>query len=187
MSDTLDDRRRALEEEFFSKQNKELTAKLAAAAQAKATREELQRLTGISDEKLLDALTGLNVGGAATLVLSLYPVVAVAWADGSFDQKEKKVVGELAKTLGIEAGSAAEGYLNTWLAQKPEPHWFELWAEYTKALASQLSASDRELLKATVLQRARVVAEVSGGFLGVAFRVSQAEQAVLDKLSAVFG
>ncbi len=185
MSDTLDDRRRALEEEFFSKQNKEKLAKLAAATAQQQTREELTKLTGIRDDKLLDALAGLNVGAGATLVLSLYPIVAVAWADGNFDSQEKKVVTELAKTLGIE-GTPAESYLNEWLASKPEPKWFELWAEYTKALAFALPVADRQLLEATVLARAKTVAEVSGGFLGVAFRVSAAEQAVLDRLAAVF-
>ncbi len=185
--DSFDDRRKALEDQFFLKHDKELVAKLKEQQQQQATKAELKQLTGITNEQLLGSLAGLNVGGAATLVMSLYPIIEVAWADGTIDEAEKKVIADLAKTIGLEPGTSAYHYLTDWLAEKPEASWHELWAEYVKALVVKLSADDKALLKATVLGRARVVAEVSGGFLGLAFRVSQAEQTVLDKLALAFG
>lgn len=186
-SDAFDDRRKALEEQFFLKHDKELVAKLKEKQLEKATKEELTRLTGITNDQLLTSLANLQVGGAATLVMSLYPIIEVAWADGVIDEKEKKVIAELARTIGLEAGTSAYHYLTDWLAEKPEPKWHDLWSEYVKALVARLSADDKALLKATVLGRARVVAEVSGGFLGLAWRVSDTEQAVLDKLALAFG
>lgn len=182
----FDDRRTALEEQFFAKHDAELVAKLKASAAEKSTRAELQKLTGIANEQLLDALAALNVGGAATLVMSLFPIIDVAWADGVIDAKERAIIASLAKSMGIDEKSPAHTYLDTWLNEKPELKWHELWAAYTKELAFKLSVADRALLKATVLERARAVAEVSGGFLGLAFRVSKAEQAALDKLAAAF-
>lgn len=182
----FDERRTALEEQFFAKHDAELVSKLKTEASAKATKEELRKLTGINNEQLLDTLVNLGIGGAATLVMSLYPIIAVAWADGVVDEKERTIIAALSKTMGIDEKSPAQGYLTKWLAEKPEPKWHELWAAYTRELAFRLPVSDRELLKATVLDRARSVAEISGGFLGLAFRVSKAEQDVLDKLAAAF-
>lgn len=186
-SDAFDDRRKALEEQFFQKHDKELVAKLKEKQLEAASKDELTRLTGITNDQLLTALAGLNVGGAATLVMSLYPIIEVAWADGAIDEKEKKVIADLARTIGLEPGTSAYHYLTDWLAEKPEPKWHDLWAEYVKALVSKMSADDKALLKATVLGRARVVAEVSGGFLGLAWRVSDSELAVLHKLEQAFG
>ena len=183
---SLDERRLALEEQFFAKHDAELVAKLKVSATQQATKAELQKLTGIANSQLLDVLASLNVGGAATLVMSLFPIVEVAWADGVVDAKEHAIIDALAKAMGVDAQSPAHHYLDTWLKEKPEQKWHDLWAAYTKELSSKLSASDRELLKATVLDRARSVAEISGGFLGLAFRVSKAEQNVLDKLAAAF-
>jgi len=185
--DSLNERRLALEEQFFAKHDAELVAKLKVSAAQQATKAELQKLTGIANAQLLDVLASLNVGGAATLVMSLFPIVEVAWADGVVDAKERAIIDALAKAMGVDEKSPAHHYLDTWLKEKPEPKWHDLWAAYTKELSSKLSSSDRELLKATVLDRARSVAEISGGFLGLAFRVSKAEQTVLDKLAAAFG
>jgi hypothetical protein len=56
-----------------------------------------------------------------------------------------------------------------------------------KALVALMKPDDVALLKATVLGRARVVAEASGGFLGLAWRLSDAEARALDRLALAFG
>ncbi len=185
--DALEDRRKALEEQFFKDHNDALVKKLKDEADKQHSREELQKLTGIGNDQVLDALAALKLGGAATLVMSLYPIIAVAWADGKIDPKERQVILDLSATIGLKAGTDAHGYLTKWLDEKPELHWHELWTDYVKALVEKMKADDKALLKATVLGRARVVAETSGGFLGLAWRVSDAEQRTLDKLEAAFG
>lgn len=184
--DAFDDRRKALEDQFFQQHEKQLVQKMKDAAQKQASREELQRLTGIANQQVLDALADLKLGGAATLVMSLFPIVEVAWADGVIDQRERTVIAELAKTIGLEKDSPAYEYLTKWLDEKPELAWLDLWTEYVKALCAKMKPDDKALLKATVLGRARVVAEVSGGFMGLAFRVSDAEKKVLDRLELAF-
>lgn len=72
------------------------------------------------------------------------------------------------------------------LDEKPELSWHPLWSEYVKALVAQMKPDDKAMLKTTVLDRARVVAEASGGFMGLAFRVSHAEEKVLQKLELAF-
>jgi hypothetical protein len=185
-TDSLDDRRKALEEQFFQQHEKELVQKLKDAAAKEASRDELQHLTGINDPAVLDTLASLKLGGAATLVMSVYPVIEVAWADGQMDEKEKAAVLDAAKQIGVVQGTPAMEFLQKWLSEKPEPSWHTLWADYVKALVKNMKPDDKALLKATVLGRALAVAESSGGFLGLAFRVSGAEKAVLAKLEAAF-
>ena len=185
-TETLDDRRKALEEQFFQKHEQELVQKLKDAAARDASRAELQKLTGITDEKVLDALSALKIGGAASLVMSLYPVVAVAWADGTIDEKEKAALVQASKSIGVEQGTAAHQYLSKWIAEKPEPAWFDLWTDYVKALVAHMKPDDRAMLKATVIGRCHEIGQASGGFLGVAFRLSEAEKRVIAKLEQAF-
>lgn len=185
-TDSLDDRRKALEEQFFQQHEKELVQKLKDAAAKETTRDELQKLTGISDTAVLDALASLKLGGAATLVMSLFPVIEVAWADGKIDEKEQAAILEASKSIGLEKATPAYEFLQKWIAEKPEPSWHTLWADYVQALVKNMKPDDKALLKATVMGRSLTVAEASGGFLGVAFRVSDAEKRVLAKLEAAF-
>jgi hypothetical protein len=55
-----------------------------------------------------------------------------------------------------------------------------------RALVTRMKPADIALLKATVLGRARVVAEASGGFMGLSWGVSEAEKAVLARLEQAF-
>lgn len=185
-TDSFEDRRKALEEQFFQQHEKALVQKMKDAAQKTASKEEIQKLTGIANEQVLEALSALKMGGAATLVMALYPIIEVAWADGKIDPSERKVILDLSKSIGLESESPAYEYLAKWLDEKPELSWFGLWADYVQALTAKMSAEDKALLRATVVGRARVVAEASGGFMGLAFRVSGAERAVLEKLEKAF-
>lgn len=186
MAESLDDRRKSLEEQFFKKHDAELVQKLKDTAAKEASKAELQKLTGITDEAVLDALAALKIGGAASLVMSLFPVVEVAWADGVIDEKERKALLDASKGIGVEQGTPAFEVLSKWVSEKPELSWFDLWADYVKALVANMKPDDKAMLKATVLGRCRTMAELSGGFLGLAFRLSDAEKRVMAKLEAAF-
>lgn len=187
MSPVFDDRRRALEEQFFKQHDEGLIEKMKESSQREATKEELKGLTGITNEQVLTSLADLKVGGgAAVLVMSLYPLVEVAWADGVIDQGERTVLLDLAASIGLKQGSPGFEYLAKWLSKRPEALWRSLWTDYVQSLVAMMKPDDKALLKATVLGRARVVAEASGGFLGVAWRVSEAEQAALAELDKAF-
>lgn len=186
MAESLEDRRKSLEEQFFKKHDAELVQKLKDTAAKEASKAELQKLTGITDEKVLDALAALKLGGAASLVMSLFPVVEVAWADGVIDEKERAALLDASKSIGVEQGSPAFDFLSKWVSEKPELSWFDLWHDYVKALCAHMKPDDKAMLKATVLGRCRTMAEISGGFLGLAFRMSDAEKRVMAKLEAAF-
>ena len=184
--DPLDERRFALEEQFFKKQNEALTQKLKQAQQQAVTKETVRRLTGINNDQVLQALAAMNLGGTAAVVLALFPLVEVAWADGTVDPKERQVMLDQAANVGITKGSEAAEFLAHWLDVRPELTWQALWADYVRELVKTMKPEDRAALKQEVLGRARAVAEVSGGFLGLGWRVSTTKQRVIDTFEKAF-
>lgn len=186
-NDAFDERRKALEEEFFKKQNEGLLKKLQDEKSRTSSREDISRLTGISNESVLNTLADMKLGSAATLVMSMFPLVEVAWADGVLDARERKVVLEQAAGVGITPGTEAAVFLERWLDERPEFAWNALWSDYVRELSKKLGEGERELLKNEVLGRARLVAEASGGMMGLGFNVSPAEKKVLEKLERAFG
>src|SRR5713226_8693532 len=93
MTDELfGDRRKALEEAFFAKQNERVKQQLRAKQEGQARREALAAASGIRDEGVLDKLVSLGLGAETLAVLSLVPLVEVAWADGTIDAKERAAI-----------------------------------------------------------------------------------------------
>lgn len=184
MSDSLDDRRRAMEEAFFAAQDRAVLERMREADTAKDPRAALRDASGITDEALLDRMSaaGLDAAGAASL--TLVPLVAVAWADGELDAKERDAVLAAATEAGVVAGTPAHGLLTGWLAAKPPASLLETWEAYAHATAAGMDGPGRASLRSQVTGRARRVAESAGGFLGLTSKVSDAEAGVLRRLDA---
>ena len=73
--DFLDDRRRASEDDYFRKKDRELVEKMRAAAAADRAKNELSASTGLSDPALLAALAALGFTPDTVSVLPLVPIV----------------------------------------------------------------------------------------------------------------
>ena len=175
-------RKLELEEEFFRKQDEQLLKSLRQQVETKEKRKALASALGISDEALVDRLQELDVSTETLAAISLIPLIAVAWADGSIDAKERGAVMAAAEQEGLEKGHPGYQLLQRWLEQKPRPRLLEVWKHYVSALGEGLGDAPRAALKQTVLGHARAVAEAAGGLLGLGSRISKAEQAVLDDL-----
>lgn len=186
-SDAFDDRRKALEDQFFKQQNDAALQKMKDQRERAATKEEIQRLTGITNPALLDALAALKLGSAAVMVMSMFPLVEVAWADGKVDDKERRVVLQQAENVGIAKDSEAALLLSQWLDERPDLTWFQLWSDYVRELVAKMKPDEKELLKNELLGRAQLVAQASGGLLGAGFAVSAAEKKMIEKLTQAFG
>jgi len=183
----LGDRRRALEEEFFRKQEQALLNQLRTTQTRESAQEALAVATGVRDRAVLDKLSRLGITSDTLLALGLVPLVAIAWADGALDDRERHaIVGNLG-AAGIVADSPAGQLVQSWLSSPPPASMLEAWSSYTSALSAALSPSERHNLRDSVLGRARAVAEAAGGFLGFGNRVSKAEAELIEKLARVFG
>ena len=184
--DFLGDRKKALEDSFFDKENRRLLEEMRAEEIKKEARQSLAEVSGLSDDATLDKLTELGIGGDTWAALSLVPLVEVAWADGVLEEKERRAVLSAAEANGIGTGSPSHALLNTWLAERPDPRLLEAWGEYIVAVCAELDEAERESLQREILGRAQAVADAAGGILGLVNRVSAREQAVLAELQKPF-
>ncbi len=183
----LAERGKVLEEEFFHKENQRLLEQLRQMKRMEESREALAEASGISDDAILQSLLDLHIDAHTMSALTLVPLIEVAWADGYLDEKERQAILEAAHASGFEKGQVAYTVLESWLTQQPKPKLLETWVEYIRELRAQLSEEEQKSLKASLLGRAQSVAEASGGYLGLGFKVSKTEAAVLETLEEAFG
>ncbi len=180
--EVLGDRRKALEESFFSKENEKLRRALQEKEVLKEKEHALTEVSGIEDETVLEHLVALNIGADTLTALTMVPLVQVAWADGDVDEKERAAILEAAVEVGVEKGSPSADLLNEWLKFKPDREVLKVWKEYVTALSATLPAEESKKLRSALLTLSRTVAQASGGVLGFGSKVSKAERAVLDEL-----
>lgn len=186
MTDELfGERGRALEEEFFKRQNAELLAAMRAKLDTERARKELAKTAGLTDEQVLARLLDAGVTQVTLTAMAVVPLVAVAWADGRLDEGERNQVLRSARTL--EIGEEATSLLTSWLVTEPEPALFDTWIEYIRNLLPRLDQPARDELKAATCMRAAAVAEAAAGEpYGVGRQVSPEEKQVLRRIEAAF-
>ncbi len=176
----------SLEEEFFRREDQRLVARLRELREAETARETLSQATGIQDAAVLDRLLELKIQPEIIAALRVVPLVAVAWADGSLDEKERQAVLSGAHESGIPAESAAYTLLEAWLQRRPEPYLLAAWITLVQGMSATISGPEAKKLKESLMERARRVAGASGGVLGLGSKVSKQEAAVLETLSKAF-
>lgn len=182
---TLEERGRALENQFYEQENAQKLAAMKDKLAAAQTREELRKASGMSDDAVLDKLVALGLKTNTIAALSLVPLIEVAWADGMIQDKERNAILQGAHGKGLEQGSDGYELLQSWLQQRPDPGLVEAWEAYIKALVGQLNDEQNRLLKNQIVGFAKMVAAAAGGFLGIG-RVSKQEERVLERIEAAF-
>jgi hypothetical protein len=185
-TEVLGDRRRALEEEFFKRENEKRRQQLRAKMESQAHREGLAKASGISHPEVLDHLVKLGLDAETVIALGLVPLIDVAWSDGKMDERERLAVLSAAREKGIDDASPAGLLLASWLSSPPPPKLREVWIDYVRALCRELDPQERSELREDLLGRARAVAESAGGFLGLGSKISSHEQEELARLEAAF-
>ena len=84
----LGDRRRALEDSFFANRDRQLLQQL----RSRVLKEEFANVSGIKDDAVLEHLLEANISPETLTCLALVPLIAVAWADGKMDEKERQAL-----------------------------------------------------------------------------------------------
>jgi hypothetical protein len=181
----LGDSRVALEEAFFARESEKLRQQLRDLDNTKRKKEALAAASGITNDAVLEKLAALNISSETVAALALVPLIAIAWADGSLDDKERAAMFVKAQEEGVTQGDVSHDLFERWLSERPPANLLGIWKDYVRSLVENMSAEDRRFFKGRVLDRARGVAESAGGFLGMN-KVSAAEQKVLDELASAF-
>jgi len=178
-------RAKTLEDLFFLEEEKRLTENLRKMKALKETKEALSQVSGIRDETILQKLVDLDVKPQTVASLALIPLIEVAWADGSVDEKEKNVVLKGAAKYVFGESQIDHDLLETWLDRKPGPELLAAWAQYVSELCGRLSAGEREKMRSEILDDIVKVARSSGGFLGIG-AISKKEKEMILGLKRAF-
>ena len=108
-NEILGDSRVALEEAFFARENERLRQQLRDLDNTKRKKEALAAASGINNDVVLEKLAALNISSETVAALALVPLIAIAWADGSIDDKERAAVFAKAQEEGMSAVSCSSG------------------------------------------------------------------------------
>lgn len=176
---------RDLEAEFFAQKDRVLIEKLKQMKQMEETKQALSEVSGITNDRVLQKLVDLHIHVETVAALAAVPLIEVAWADGSIDDKEREAVLLAADRSGIKKGNVEYTLIERWLNHKPGAHLLEAWVHYIEGLCEQLSAEEKDSLKKELLENTRMVAEASGGILGMG-KISRAETEMLRNLESAF-
>lgn len=181
-SDAFADRGRSYEAGYFASKDADLISRLRSVFEAKRTKDEIRKATGIQNEQVLDRLISLSLSGELMTVFRLYPLVEIAWADGTFDPAEAHAVLEAAVRHGVSRTGQTMKGLEEWLKRGPTEDGRAAWRMYAAELRSVLSADELHKFRDELLRDARSVAESSGGLLGMFFQVTGNEHKVMDAI-----
>lgn len=147
--------------------------------------EEIQEATQISDRRILTELIDCGIRAKSLNILTLVPLVHVAWSNGRIEVEERAAILEAAAQIGVRADSPGYVLLNGWLCCRPHRTLIRTWKDYVAAVHKVLSPEAFHSLHSSTVNRARHVAEASGGVLGF-LKVSRAEEDAIQELNLAF-
>jgi len=193
--EVLAEKSRVLAEQFFHQRDLELLEYLRVQAveneqQTKSDemqlRNKLAEMAHIHETQVLDELIRVGITAESFVALTLVPLVRVAWADGAIQDRERDAILQAAAAEGITVDSPNYRLLEGWLDERPQPALLEAWRDYAMALARDLDASSLAAIRRITMDRARRIADTSGGILGLVSRISKEEDLALHDLDRAF-
>ena len=187
--EVLRDREKALENQYFAKEEQRLLEKIREQRAHLAEKQALADATGLTDDVLLQKLVDLGIETSTWAALLLVPLVEVAWADagsGGLDDREVLAVLAAAEAQGARKGEPGHELIERWLEKRPDPGLLEAWGEYIVTLCADLTPTERRALRDEILGRVLKVAEAAGGLLGTFGKVSSEEKRMIAELEKAF-
>lgn len=169
------------EDDYFRKQDQELIDKMRKAAAAEDARRELGAKSGIQDPDLLAEVERLGFSADTVSLLPLVPILEVAWAEGGVSPAERDLILQVARSRGIDAGSAADRQLADWLADRPAADVFSRARRLIAAMLSAGTGAGHDLSADDLVKYCESIAAASGGILGLG-KVSSGERAVIEQI-----
>ena len=176
---------RRIEDQFFYKMDQDLLREQKALMQMEKTKKEIKEVSGIHDEGVLLKLVALNIRPETVVSLALIPLVEVAWANGSIGKKEKAATLTAVNRLGWAKESIDYTLLERWLEHKPDLSLLRAWIDYVGHICTKMNGDEITKLKTEIMSNARMIANVSGGILGIG-NISRQEKEILMIIENAF-
>jgi hypothetical protein len=140
------------EAEYFHRLDVELLDQMRKRAVFEEERLQLARASNIQDQGILDALAHVGFNHGNAMLLDLVPLIQVAWIDGSVSRAERERIVKVARSRGVEDGSAADQQLSTWFDQPPSEEVYRTAVRALRAVLETLPASQNEASASSLLQ-----------------------------------
>ena len=140
----------------------------------------------MTDEELIDALRHLGIDRRSHRVLALLPLVQVAWADGTVQRAEARLIRQVAEERHLLDGDGAR-VLETWLAEAPTEDYVARGRACLVELARREGTELSDVLAAGALDEVVAlcerVARAAGGLFGVLWTVDARERAAIAEIA----
>lgn len=185
MSEPLHTKQQTLTDKFFADIDAQLLDELRANLNREKEIEALGDAAGVQDPAVLKELMAMNIGPETLSAFRMVPLVAVAWSDHVLQKEERETLLEAATRRGIVPGSASYRLLDQWLQREPPRDLLVAWIDYVEEICKSLTPAAISALRAEVMGQAEMVAQSSGGFLGMG-SVNRQESEVLKQLRGAF-
>lgn len=102
------------------------------------SRNTLAEMSGITDPSVLNDLLRAGVSENTFSAFMLLPLLEVAWANGTVDGRERRIIKRAAISLGIKSESSSAALLEFWLDAKPSHLVTEAWYAVASLLGKQV-------------------------------------------------
>jgi uncharacterized tellurite resistance protein B-like protein len=118
-------------------------------------------------------------------LLTLFPLIEIAWADGRVSRRESDAIVQIAKTYGLTDDEASMCELLENMTSRPIPEMVERqWQDFRKLL-EKLPALDRETIVYTLTVQAQFIAEQSSDNLLALLRGERVSKSETEMLAIV--
>jgi hypothetical protein len=183
--DSLAERGRAIEEEYFRRKDRELVEKMRQAAAGEAARGEMGRATGLQDPALLKELQDLGFTPETVILLPVVPVLEMAWAENEITPAERRLIVTFARGRGVAEHTAADEQLTKWMTSRPDGAVFRGAGRLISAMLSSSSGPPAGLTTGDLVAYCEEIASASGGLLGTRLgSISSEEKALLARIAS---
>jgi hypothetical protein len=173
-------RGKVLEEAFFYKVDRELIEMLSKRLQREEKIRLLANATGIGEQKHFKTLA--DSGCELSTLHSLWvPLIFVAWADGNAEKMEKEAIVGILVSKGISQETMSRVIAHDWFRKKPPDELWEIWAQFSAATSASLTSSSHKEVSDEIVRLCRLVADASGGFMGLG-KISKTETQAIDRV-----
>lgn len=139
----------------------------------------------MDSHSLYELLRYMGLRRSSAPVLSLLPLIEVAWADGVIQQDERDLILSISR-YQFDFSDDAVDMLDAWLSFRPRQEYLERGRAVLRALADHGEAGVEVKSLAEVLTFCDDVAKASGGLFGFG-RIDYREREALAKIAATLG
>jgi hypothetical protein len=140
----------------------------------------------MTDQELIDELRFMGIDKASYRVVTLLPLVRVAWADGAVQDAERALILKIAEDHGMFAADGAR-ILAEWLRHAPTEGYVQRGSNCLRALTERSGAIAGEDMSPStlvdVVTQCQQVAEAAGGLFGILWTVDERERAAIEEIA----